>query len=74
MLCLATNHADVLLFQTAEVDSWVLKVPAEDKDIFPEYNTVTYSIVNTFVLTQESSIMSVIIPMFKMNGQTLQLR
>ncbi|XP_075871728.1 protocadherin beta-5-like [Nelusetta ayraudi] len=32
--------------EATEVNSWVLKITAEDKDIFPEFNTVTYSIVS----------------------------
>lgn len=43
--CLKSNHTVVVLFQIAEVGSWVVKIEAEDQDALPEYNTVTYSIV-----------------------------
>lgn len=45
VFCLSANHPDLLLFQATEVDTWVLKITAEDVDILPEYSGVTYSFV-----------------------------
>lgn len=46
------NYLFFFIVQATEVGNWVLKVTAEDMDISPEYNTVTYMIVITFILVQ----------------------